>query len=49
VTIQPASLRDKNGEEKYFYPSKREELVEDALRKFRRRRDKDYSSTTRQA
>ncbi len=34
VTIQPASLRDKNGEEKYFYPSKREELVEDALRKF---------------
>jgi hypothetical protein len=34
VSIQPASLRDKNGEEKYFYPSKREELVEDALRKF---------------
>lgn len=34
VTIQPASLKDKNGEEKYYYPSKREELVEDALRKF---------------
>lgn len=34
VNIQPASLKDKNGEEKYYYPSKREELVEDALRKF---------------
>ncbi len=34
VSIQPASLKDKNGEEKYYYPSKREELVEDALRKF---------------
>lgn len=34
VTIQPASLKDKHGEEKYYYPSKREELVEDALRKF---------------
>lgn len=34
VTVQPASLKDKNGEEKYYYPSKREELVEDALRKF---------------
>ncbi len=34
VTIQPASLKDRNGEEKYYYPSKREELVEDALRKF---------------
>ncbi len=34
VSIQPASLKDKNGEEKYYYPSKREEVVEDALRKF---------------
>lgn len=34
VNIQPASIKDKNGEEKYYYPSKREELVEDALRKF---------------
>lgn len=34
VTVQPASLKDKSGEEKYYYPSKREELVEDALRKF---------------
>lgn len=33
VNIQPASIKDKNGEEKYYYPSKREELVEDALRK----------------
>lgn len=32
--FQPASLKDKNGKEKYYYPSKREELVEDALRKF---------------
>jgi len=33
VNIQPASLTDKNGAEKYYYPSKREELVEDALRR----------------
>ena len=33
VSIQPASIKDKRGGEKYCYPSKREELVEDALRK----------------
>jgi hypothetical protein len=33
VKIKPASIEQKNGMEKYFYPSKREELVEDALRK----------------
>lgn len=34
VKIRPASIEDRNGKERYFYPSKREELVEDALRKF---------------
>ncbi|MGA9996700.1 MAG: hypothetical protein WBP93_14880 [Pyrinomonadaceae bacterium] len=34
VKIKPASLEDKNGTERYHYPSQREELVEDALRKF---------------
>lgn len=34
VRIQPASVKDKQGKEKYHYPSKREELVEAALRKF---------------
>lgn len=33
VKIYPSSIKQKNGKEKYFYPSKREELVEDALRK----------------
>lgn len=33
VKIKPASIETANGKEKYFYPSKREELVEDALRK----------------
>ncbi len=33
VKIKPASIEQSNGEEIYFYPSKREELVEDALRK----------------
>lgn len=33
LEIKPASIRDKNGAERYYYPSKREELVEDALRK----------------
>jgi len=32
VRIAPANIRNKNSE-KYFYPSQREELVEDALRK----------------
>jgi hypothetical protein len=34
VKIRPASLEDKDGVERYYFPSKREELVEDALRKF---------------
>ena len=34
VKIKPASLEDKDGTERYYYPSQREELVEDALRKF---------------
>ena len=34
VKIRPASIEDRNGVERYYYPSKREELVEDALRKF---------------
>lgn len=34
VKIRPASVEDSDGEERYYYPSKREELVEDALRKF---------------
>jgi len=33
VKIYPSSIKQKNGKEKYYYPSKREELVEDALRK----------------
>jgi hypothetical protein len=34
VKIKPASIEDKDGVERYYYPSQREELVEDALRKF---------------
>lgn len=34
VKIRPASVEDRDGTERYYYPSKREELVEDALRKF---------------
>jgi hypothetical protein len=33
VKITPARLEDKKGKEKDYYPGKREELVEDALRK----------------
>lgn len=33
LTLYPASVEDENGNEKYFYPAKREEVVEDALRK----------------
>ena len=33
VKIKPASIEDKDGVERYYYPGKREELVEDALRK----------------
>lgn len=34
VKISPARIVDKDGSEKEYYPSQREELVEDALRKF---------------
>jgi hypothetical protein len=34
VTIDPAKIKDKDGITRDYYPSKREELVEDALRKF---------------
>lgn len=34
ITVKPASIKDKDGVERYYYPSKREELVEDALRRF---------------
>jgi hypothetical protein len=34
VKIRPASIEDKDGVERYYFPSKREEIVEDALRKF---------------
>ena len=33
VKIRPASIEEEDGTERYYYPSKREELVEDALRK----------------
>lgn len=33
IEISPARLKDKNGDEREYYPSKREELVEDALRR----------------
>lgn len=33
LTLYPASIEDANGNEKYHYPSKREEIVEDVLRK----------------
>lgn len=33
LTVIPASIKDANGKEKYYYPAKREEIVEDALRK----------------
>ena len=32
-TIQPAQVKDLDGEERFYYPSATEELVEDALRK----------------
>ena len=31
--VHPASITDKDGREKYYYPTKREDVVEDALRK----------------
>lgn len=34
VSIDPARVKDKDGVTRDYYPSKREELVEDALRKF---------------
>ena len=33
LVLYPASIEDSNGNEKYHYPAKREEIVEDALRK----------------
>jgi hypothetical protein len=33
VKIKPASIEERDGTERYYYPSQREELVEDALRK----------------
>ena len=33
LTLFPASIEDSSGNEKYHYPAKREEIVEDALRK----------------
>ena len=33
LILYPASIEDGNGNEKYHYPAKREEVVEDALRK----------------
>ncbi len=33
LTVTPASIKNGNGKEKYYYPAKREEIVEDALRK----------------
>ena len=33
LTVTPASIKEGNGKEKYYYPAKREEIVEDALRK----------------
>jgi hypothetical protein len=34
IEIKPARLKDKEGAEREYFPSKREELVEDALRRF---------------
>lgn len=34
ITIKPASIKDKDGVFRSYFPSKREELIEDALRKF---------------
>ena len=34
IEIAPAVVKDRDGVKRYYYPSKREELVEDALRRF---------------
>ena len=34
IEVAPAVITDRDGIERYYYPSKREELVEDALRRF---------------
>jgi hypothetical protein len=34
IEIAPAVIKDRDGVKRYYYPSKREELVEDALRRF---------------
>jgi hypothetical protein len=33
ITVAPAVIKDRDGVNRYYYPSKREELVEDALRR----------------
>lgn len=33
IEVAPAVITDRDGKERYYYPSKREELVEDALRR----------------
>ncbi len=34
IEVAPAVITDRDGKERYYYPSKREEIVEDALRRF---------------
>ena len=34
IEVAPAVIKDRDGVNRYYYPSKREELVEDALRRF---------------
>lgn len=34
IEVAPAVIKDRDGVKRYYYPSKREELVEDALRRF---------------
>ena len=34
IEVAPAVIKDRDGVNRYHYPSKREELVEDALRRF---------------
>lgn len=33
ITVAPAVIKDRDGVNRYYYPSKREELIEDALRR----------------
>ena len=34
IEVAPAVIKDRDGVNRYYYPSKREELIEDALRRF---------------